>query len=888
MQGEKKQTLPEKKLSIYQSTESCISLELASNTTIPSAIIKAFKKWDIRTLYLSNDILNKSELQKSFKAGAFKDFSIFFNFDPDIRSYLADHPDQAQQILRQRIFSGNSYVRRQKNWGCNQFHFYDDQPEIIPIKRRTKDLRINDPESVFRLFFSASLSGEQDIQFIDVTESYDSSKQRIEAQSHDGFIIVLRKYGLSANDHLNRRLNYFETAHLKRVLKIFSTRVQNRLGDLQNLQFDFDTLFSGVYRNQHFDYHPELLTSCPDLIEEMMRFWLNPQPYFAAYGYAFNQYFQSVLKPLLDRSASQVVYLIAVSNPLINNLALDHSFLLSVDQNLFRSDTPYYEQTITHLKRAESRRQSQDISGMPVAIHHLLNLDFSFSEKLEQFSHLLAYGANQFHFRFDVPNELASKLHLIDPSYKAYDGWFKRLNFAGRLLSEGIPLTELLILYPGLDSDLSMFNQAIKQVRLSGLDYTLLDFDLFNDEQICTIKDDKVQFSEQAFKIILLPAIRIIGLETLKKISAFIEAGGIVIAIGRVPESGLPNDSELKFIKLNQEIWFEGSRNHSTSFRESASGGASYFQADISLLPNLLNDFQNQLNVHIESDHPGVRYRLRKTEEHFTLFVANLNENQQVTCDISANLYGRPFYWDFSKHKARPLSQWYRDEKERIHFHLSLPPNQAEFILINKRSSAESWQVLESDLDYLQFEKDNVLTGFRRRSGNSIIRLKKANEFIKVPVRVPGKLPVLTISKKNWFLESDNFSGAVDLGDYARLFPFRSGTITYHKLIIIEDLYLNDQRLLLSLGNLKDWCSLRVNDQFVGDKFEEPWEYDISRFIKKGENRLSISITNTISNLLASDNDDFNVRDYGLYGPVKIIPSSRFVIDLTPDQKQIT
>jgi len=888
MQGKKKQVLPEKKLSIFQTTESCISLELTSNTTIPNAIINAFKKWDIRTLYLNNDILNRSELQKPFKEGAFKDFSIFFNFDPDLKSYLADHPDLAQQIMRQRVFSGNSYVRQQKNWGCDLFHFYDHQPEIIPIKKGVSELHIEDPESVFRLFFSASLSDGQDIQFSDLTELYDSSKQRIEAQSSDGFIFVLRQYRLSAEDHLNQRMNYFESGHLKRILKIFSTRVQNRLGELQNLQFDFDTLFSGIHKNQHFDFHSEMLKSDPSVVEEMMRFWIAPQPVFAAYGYAFNQYFQSVLKPLLDRTASQVVYRIAISNPMINSLALDHSFLLSVDQNRFRINTPYYEQTITQLKRAESRRQSQDISGMPVAIHHLLNLDFSFSEKLEQFSHLLAYGANQFHFRFDIPTEVAPKLHVIDPSYKAYDGWFKRLNFAGRLLSEGTPLTELLILYPGLDSNLDMFNQTIKQVRLSGLDFTLFDFDLFNNDKTCKIEGDKVQFSDQEFKIIILPAIRIIGLESLKKLSSFIEAGGIVIAMGRVPERGLPSDSESKFINLNQEIWFEGSRNHSTSFRESAAGGASYFQADISLLPNLLNDFKQHLNVQVESDHPGIRYRLRETEEHFTLFVSNLNLNERVTFDISAYLYGRPFYWDFFRQKARPLAHWYRDEKERIHCHLSLPPNQAEFILINKRSVGDSWQILESDLDHLQFVEDNILSGFRRRSGSSIIRLKKAGEFIKAPVRIPVKLPILTITKKNWFLESENFSGTVDLGDYARLFPFRSGSITYHKLIVIEELYLRDQRLLLSLGDLKDWCSLSVNDQHVGDKYEAPWEFDISSFIKKGENRLSISIINTISNRLAGENDEYNVRDYGLYGPVKIIPSSKVVIDLTPDKKQVS
>jgi len=167
-----------------------------------------------------------------------------------------------------------------------------------------------------------------------------------------------------------------------------------------------------------------------------------------------------------------------------------------------------------------------------------------------------------------------------------------------------------------------------------------------------------------------------------------------------------------------------------------------------------------------------------------------------------------------------------------------------------------------------------------RRPGHYYNILQRGSESKEIPLQVNTRLPILSISPKNWFLESRKLNGGTELGNYARYYPYGSGSFTYHKVIVLEAYYLSGQQLTLHLGALKDWCRLKINDVFVAEKYAPPWTFDISDFVKEGENKISITVLNNVSNRLAKDVEKFPVRDYGLFGPVKIIPATRIQIEL--------
>jgi len=867
----------EKSITTNEHAVSCISIELACPSALPDQLITQLKEWNIRDIFISDDVLDNRSFQDAFKNGKLDEFNPSFNFSLDIKSYLADHPDLSSQILRKRLFSGTQYFIRQKSWGSDIFHFFSLKPEVIPLHSGKKKLTISKPDHIFRLFFTSSFPGDQDIQLQDVTETYDARTNTIKPIEKDGFIIVIRHFSLTNGEDLNTCFNYYETTHLERLLKIFLTRLKSRLGSSQNLVFDFDTLFAPRFDKQIIDYHEKLGTVNEALLADTIRYWLTPTNEFTAYGKTFNDYYQTGLKPVLDDCANTVQYKISVSSPIISSLNLDKSSLLQIDEKLFEYNTPYYNHALIQLKRMESRMLSQGVKKVAVSMHNLLNLHYSFSEKLGQLNHLLAFGANHFQFKYDLTDNLTALLSATDPSYPAYSNWFSRLQQVGRFFKEGIPQTEILVLYPGLDNNQDMFYSSMAQLHQTGLDYTLLDFDLFNSDEICNIEAGQMLFAGQKFKILLLPAIHVLPMDTLKKLSAFLEDGGIIISIGRVPERCEEREQELEFIKLNHNLWFEGNRTRSTSFKENIAGGTSYFQADSSQFPNIITDFYKHLAVEIHASHTGVRYRLRETDNHYTLFLTNLHSTQTIDFEFIGKLKGCPYIWNFTKSTTEPFTNWFSEE-ERLYIKCSLPPGQAEIFLINKLETEQQWQIIKSSLNGVIVEEQPdssiIFSGHQRPPGRSDSIIKKEEQTRHIPVHIPGKLPILTVSSRDWYLESDNFKGVVDLGNYARFFPFRSGSLMYHKIIIIEELYLQKQRLKLSLGDLKDWCSLFINEELISDKYESPWEFDITDYIKPGENKLSIKITNTLSNRLAKEDDNYNVRDYGLYGPVKIIPST--------------
>ena len=84
---------------------------------------------------------------------------------------------------------------------------------------------------------------------------------------------------------------------------------------------------------------------------------------------------------------------------------------------------------------------------------------------------------------------------------------------------------------------------------------------------------------------------------------------------------------------------------------------------------------------------------------------------------------------------------------------------------------------------------------------------------------------------------------------------YYSGIGTYHKSFIYEktsDLS-EDQRIFIDLGNISKVAELWLNGNSLGITWAKPYKYDITEFIKNGENILTIEVANTWSNRLTGD-----------------------------------
>ena len=66
------------------------------------------------------------------------------------------------------------------------------------------------------------------------------------------------------------------------------------------------------------------------------------------------------------------------------------------------------------------------------------------------------------------------------------------------------------------------------------------DFDLLNDDALQNLADTNdglIKIREMAYKILILPNIQAIPVQILENIQAYVKAGGVVMALERVPAS---------------------------------------------------------------------------------------------------------------------------------------------------------------------------------------------------------------------------------------------------------------------------------------------------------------------------------------------------------------
>ena len=81
-----------------------------------------------------------------------------------------------------------------------------------------------------------------------------------------------------------------------------------------------------------------------------------------------------------------------------------------------------------------------------------------------------------------------------------------------------------------------------------------------------------------------------------------------------------------------------------------------------------------------------------------------------------------------------------------------------------------------------------------------------------------------------------------------------AGTATYTKMLQLDadDLHAG-RRVILSLGAMNDVAELRVNGKEAGTLWYPPYEADITSFLHKGSNQISIAVTTNWANRLIGD-----------------------------------
>ena len=122
------------------------------------------------------------------------------------------------------------------------------------------------------------------------------------------------------------------------------------------------------------------------------------------------------------------------------------------------------------------------------------------------------------------------------------------------------------------------------------------------------------------------------------------------------------------------------------------------------------------------------------------------------------------------------------------------------------------------------------------------------------------------------FIRLDCGAGEIAPGDWSQagVLETYSGAAWYQKSFPLTAPDTTG-KVILDLGNVVASAELRVNGKPAGTKSAPPWTFDITAFVKSGENQIEVLVSNTLANHYVTIPTHYRGKTTsGLIGPVSI------------------
>ena len=255
--------------------------------------------------------------------------------------------------------------------------------------------------------------------------------------------------------------------------------------------------------------------------------------------------------------------------------------------------------------------------------------------------------------------------------------------------------------------------------------------------------------------------------------------------------------------------------------------------------------------------------------------------------------------------------RWLHRQDKNADWYMICPEKENDFsgtIEFRQTGRAELWNPMNGNItpvatrqngEYasldLNLTRGQMLFVVFRRAKPNLFRDGRENSNIEAtPVEGPWTLTFndeqgtsLILGDKKASRNGEDFKGLLPwkdlpLSDEGKAF---SGTASYETTFQLDR--KPKGRLLLNLGKVEEIAVVSVNGHVTDTLWAEPYETDITRYARKGDNQLSIQVTSTWFNRLVYDarqpkeqrrtwvingpSDKAELRSSGLLGPVELV-----------------
>ena len=405
------------------------------------------------------------------------------------------------------------------------------------------------------------------------------------------------------------------------------------------------------------------------------------------------------------------------------------------------------------------------------------------------------------------------------------------------------------------------------------------DFDLLNDEalqKMAKIEDGKIKIRNLEYKILIVPNIHSLPLESLKFMQKYIKAGGVVVALESLPQNSVgfenyvQNDELVK--SITKDIFPETNGLHPKKY----GNGDSYFmklvinrQEVLDWQSSALDPFVNTLRKHCLPDfsidfikeglreNNGISFLHRKSDDMDIYFVSNI-QDRAINLPITFRIQNKiPWEWNPYNGETSPI--WsYEKTNEGIKIPITLSSYESTFIVF--RDGSNKSHVKFSDLYKITDIKEDKIETLANENGIFNLVLNQDMSDIARSVNVKDLPAPFTISGdwKSTFIENDvtildtSFSLLTSWTKNDKTQHF-SGTAIYSISFDLPEEYISDNHvLLLDPGKVGNIAEVELNGIKVGTTWMREQTLDISDILKSGPNNLKFFITNTLINRISA------------------------------------
>ena len=348
-------------------------------------------------------------------------------------------------------------------------------------------------------------------------------------------------------------------------------------------------------------------------------------------------------------------------------------------------------------------------------------------------------------------------------------------------------------------------------------------FDYINSEVIMTrmkVKNGKLTLPDgMSYSILVLPNLKTMRPELLKKISDLVADGAVVMGPPPVRSPSLENyphcDKQVQ--TLANSLWsnVDGIRikNAKSGKGMIVSGMQMKETMDLLKIPP---------DCKLNAGDP-VLFTHRRLAEGDVYFITNQSE-KPISVNPEFRVTGKsPELWDATTGSIRNLPEYTAGEESTI-VPLKLETFESVFIIFRKNIQKENGLI--SALNYpeqklvAEVTDPWIVTFDTTRQGPS--------------------RPVIFNTLYDWTTSSN---------DSIRYY---SGTAFYKSGFRIETSPV-DKKVYLSIGPVNGMARVSINGNYAGGLWTAPWRVDISGLVKEGENKIEVEIVNTWVNRLVGD-----------------------------------